>query len=203
MTICVSAKPNTTESRLNIPDVRSLPVTVRVRTAEGDVSLDPTGDGEWRADGICVTTRPDKSGDLAITLASPSQGIRSVALHWNGSTAAVQSVMNDQWERSYGDLAWRPVDCARRLPWYTLLNTVDGTQGIGVRTQPACFAAWIIDADGVTLDCDVRSGGVPVELGERELTVCHITARSGSADESAFEVGRALCQQMCPSPRLA
>src|SRR5204863_9411610 len=60
------------------------------------------------------------------------------------------------------------------------------------------------EADGITLTCDVRSGGAGVVLGaDAELHVCDVVARSGRADESPFAAVCAFCKMMCPSPRLA
>src|SRR5262249_33840487 len=55
---------------------------------------------------------------------------------------------------------------------------------------------------GLSLWADVRSGGVPVQLGERTLPVCDVVAREGHSGESAFAAIHAFCHAMCPSPRL-
>ena len=185
-------------SVLNIPDVLRPPASIRVVTDRGVLDLSAHGD-VWHGNGVRVTLKPEDDAGVAVMLAA-TVGVRSIELTWQGSTEAVERVLNDQWERSYGDLAWRAPDAARRLPWYALLKTPAGTHGIGVRTGPACFAAWRVRPDGLSLECDVRSGGVPVELGDRELNCCSVIMRSGDSGETAFQAARAFCRRMCSAP---
>ncbi|HET8648834.1 MAG TPA: hypothetical protein VFL95_02245, partial [Gemmatimonadales bacterium] len=49
---------------------------------------------------------------------------------------------------------------------------------------------------------DVRSGGVPLRLGQRTLAVCDVACREGRAGESAFAALHAFCKQLCSKPRL-
>lgn len=181
-------------------DVTRLPDAVSV-VADGRLtSATKSGADRWDANGVQVALAPS-SDALSVSLASAKLPVKQIRLRWNGNTSAWTAVLGDHWERAYGDLGWRTPDSFRVAPWYLLVATAAGTHGIGVRTQPSAFCHWTHDADGVTLTCDVRSGGVPVELGDRVLHVCDVVSRKGNAGESAFAAQVAFCRRMSPSPR--
>jgi len=187
-------------------DVARVPNAVTVITEEGRLSATGDGRGAWDATGAKGTTRVVTRVDGAasrVTL-SAAQDARPkwIELRWSGQTSAWQRVLGDQWERAYGDLRWRSPQAGRVSPWYLVMETPQGTHAVGVKTQPNAFCSWLFDTDGVVLLCDVRSGGVGVELGDRELHVCDVISRRGSQDESAFAALCAFCKQMCPKPRL-
>ena len=114
-------------------------------------------------------------------------------------------VLGDAWERSYGDLAWLPLDANRCMPWVCAVS--NGTDSIadfsgrrtscfGVRTLPAAFCMWQADEGGVTLTCDVRNGGTGVLLQGRTLKVCEIAMweyREMSAFLALSQFYRSLC----------
>lgn len=183
-------------------DVRRLPDSVTIVTERGSASPTKGPDGRWEADGSVVETaaKPDA---LLVSLSSANSAVKQIRLTWNGQTSAWQSVLGDHWERTYGDVGWGTPNPERTYPWYLLAQAGGATHAMGVRTQPAAFCGWRVSADGVSLVCDVRSGGVGVELGDRTLRVCEVIARQGDADESAFAATRAFCAMMCPKPRLA
>ena len=64
------------------------------------------------------------------------------------------------------------------------------------------MCSWNVDAAGISLWADVRSGGTSLQLGPRSLTVCDIMCRAGREGESAFAAIRTFCRQMCASPRI-
>jgi alpha-galactosidase len=183
-------------------DVRRPPDSVDVVTEDATTSATRGAGDRWEANGVVVLPVP-AADSLRLSLASPKTPVKQVRLTWSGSTAAWKTVLGDHWERSYGDLAWRTPDPKRTNPWYLLANTDAGAHAIGVCTQPSAFCGWTCDADGVHLTCDVRSGGVGVQLGERVLHVCDVTARRGQRDTSSFAALCAFCKMLCPKPRLA
>lgn len=63
-----------------------------------------------------------------------------------------------------------------------------------------CF--WTADYEGISLWLDVRSGGVPVQLGDRRLHAAEIVQEAGQIGQSAFSVTQALCKKMCSNARL-
>ena len=82
-------------------------------------------------------------------------------------------------------------------------NTGEGaTHGYGVKTGCASMASWSIDESGITLRLDVRSGGVGVMLGARELRAAEIVTYKGEGGESPFCEAQKFCIALCDSPRL-
>ncbi len=155
----------------------------------------------WAAAGMalrCVVG----AEELGLTLSAPKASVRRVHLRWAGKTAAETRVLGDAWERSYGDLAWLPMEPERVLPWYCVLETGGGTRGYGVRTGAGAFCFWQVDAEGISLWLDVRNGGNGVRLGERELRLAQVVEHSGTAGETAFRATQALCGRMAPEAPL-
>jgi alpha-galactosidase len=132
----------------------------------------------------------------AVTLAAPAAPVQRLHLRWKRRLAEDVLVLGDAWERSYGDLEWRPLQAERALPWYALLHTEGRTSGMGVKTGAASFAFWQIDARGISLWLDVRNGGNGVSLGNRRLEAATIVQCKGSSEESAFAVTQRLCRAM-------
>jgi alpha-galactosidase len=126
-----------------------------------------------------------------------------VRLRWKSSVPERWRILNDQWERSYGDLEWRGLLGERVLPWYFLAFDGQATHGYGVATGCKSFAFWQTDPAGISLWIDVRNGGGGVRLGERTLEAATVRVRRGSRDERAFESSRRFCRVLCDRPRLA
>src|SRR5437016_3387707 len=59
----------------------------------------------WGVSDVVVETLPTDRA-LAIRLRAPSSAVRRVRLIWNAVLPAAALILNDQWERGYGDLAW-------------------------------------------------------------------------------------------------
>ena len=102
-------------------------------------------------------------------------------------------ILDEQWERSYGDLEWRGMLGERVLPWYFLAFDGQATHGYGVATGAASFAFWQVDPAGISLWLDVRNGGGAVRLGERVLDAATVVTRRGPAGETAFEAAQRYC----------
>jgi alpha-galactosidase len=179
----------------------ALPDAVQAIGPDGPFPLS-TGDRQrWSAHGVDVmlTQRID---DLAVDLRSPEAELRTVVLIWKHNRASGGKFLGDQWERSYADLHWGPIDGARIMPWYFMEWNSGTVNGFGVRTGCNALCYWQVSADELRLTLDVRSGGTGVLLGERTLRAAEIVTRSGKEGESAFTAMRAFCRQMCPRPRL-
>ncbi len=136
-----------------------------------------------------------------ITLQSPQEAILRLRMRWRLPVPENLTFFGDAWERSYGDLAWRSLEPERILPWYFLATDGTSTSACGVRTGAAAFAFWQVDASGVSLWLDVRSGGCGVNLGDRTLEVASIH-RTFQAGVSAFTAAQHFCRELCPAPRL-
>ncbi|MFC4468601.1 hypothetical protein ACFPH6_29390 [Streptomyces xiangluensis] len=176
--------------------------------ADGDPrSATPAGPGRWTVPGAEVTARHQPDGGLELTLAAPGPpGLSKVALRWRhhpgGNRPAL--VLGDAWERSYGELQWRGIQPERPLPWYWLGTdpVVGTTAGFGVRTRAGALCCWTVDEDGTTLWLDVRSGGLPVLPGERELAAATVVGVAADAGTTPYAALQALCAAMSPDPLL-
>jgi len=155
----------------------------------------------WTAKGIVVRAEPQRTS-LLVGIEGPTATLSRVRLRWTARVPERWRILNDQWERSYGDLEWRGVLGERVLPWYFLASDGQATHGYGVATGCACFAFWQVDPDGISLWIDVRNGGEPVQLGERTLQAATIITHSGAIGESAFELAHHFCRALCKNPRL-
>ncbi|MDE3054045.1 MAG: hypothetical protein KGN74_04520 [Gemmatimonadota bacterium] len=179
-------------------DLGQPPDWVRAETASGAVPL-PAAAGSparFAGSGVEVTS---SAGRLALAASVP---VARLYFRWTADLSGTRLVMGDAWERGYGDLAWRGFEPDRVMPWYVAAFDGRRTDGYGVRTGAGAFCWWQLDPAGVTLCADVRSGGVPVQLGGRRLHICEVISRPGRDDESPFAALHAFCAAMCPAPRL-
>lgn len=181
----------------NFTDITQPPALVEVVLTNQTVTLASDRTGFWQGGGVEVAV--NSAG--VVTLKAPGTPVKKLHLHWAASFDTNALFLGDAWERAYGDLEWKPIAQAGVMPWYFLVTAGTTTDGYGVMTGPAALCYWKVDANGIDLWADVRSGTVGVELGERTLTVCTIAARPGRAGENAFAAAHAFCQQMCPHPR--
>ena len=138
-----------------------------------------------------------------VSIDCPSFPIQRLHLRWRRRLPDDVLVLGDAWERSYGDLEWRPLQPERVLPWYALLHAPAQTSGMGVKTGTASFAFWQVDASGISLWLDVRNGGSGVSLGKRTLEAAIIVQCKGAPDESAFTVTQRLCRAMAAGTAVA
>lgn len=182
-------------------DLLRPPDSIIVQTTEGDHRLRPGTDGRWQ-DGALTITLVQRPESLRVQLSSPAAAVERIWLRWHGSLDRVQLVLGDAWERGYGDLEWRGFVPDRVMPWYFATWDGDLTHVYGVRTGAGAFCFWLADPAGIGLCADVRSGGVGVQLGDRELAVCDVVCRPGRPNESPFGALHTACLQMCAHPRL-
>lgn len=187
----------------------ALPDSVHVTAGADDRprTATPSGSGRWTTPDAEVTLRQQPGGALSVALGAPGpQGLSKVALRWlhhpGGGRPAL--VLGDAWERSYGDLQWRGIQPERPLPWYWLgTDPATGTTaGLGVRTRAGALCCWTVDEDGTTLWLDVRSGGLPVLPGERELAAATVVGVAADGSVTPYTALRDLCSAMSPDPLL-
>ncbi|WP_156157968.1 hypothetical protein [Gordoniibacillus kamchatkensis] len=175
-------------------------VWVQTDEAEGWTEMTRSGD-VWEVAGAAVTVAPGEAG-TAVALEAPGASVRRVKLRWRQQLGAGVRILNDHWERSYGDLEWRGIVPERVLPWYWLAYDGVRTDGYGVRTGAVAFCFWQADETGISLWLDVRCGGVGVRLGGRRLEAATIVRRSGAESETPFAAAAALCRMLCDRPLL-
>ena len=183
-------------------DLLRPPDRIVVQTGSGDSVLTRDAAGRWSdGKGIAVSTALAGSA-LRISLSSPAIPVRRLHLRWRGPIPGSPAILGDAWERGYGDLEWRGWVPDRTMPWYFAVDDGTRTHAYGLRTGCAAFGSWQVDPHGISLLADVRSGGVPLALGERTLAVCDVVCHAGHPGENAFAALHAFCRQMCPAPLL-
>ena len=148
---------------------------------------------------VDFTAGPEQS---VISIESPTTSVQRIHLRWKHHLPADALALGDAWERSYGDLEWKPLQAERVLPWYAMLHAHGSTSGMGVKTGAASFAFWQADPSGISLWLDVRNGGNGVSLGSRRLQAATIVQCRGAAGESAFAVTQRLCRAMAQGTRV-
>jgi alpha-galactosidase len=156
----------------------------------------------WTAKGIAVEVEPRGNG-IPVRVEAADAPLMRVQLRWKANVPETWRILNDQWERSYGDLEWRGVIAERVLPWYFLAFDGQATHGYGVATGASSFAFWQVDPAGISLWIDVRNGGSGVRLGQRVLEAATIRVRRGTKEQSAFASAKSFCRVLCEHPRLA
>jgi alpha-galactosidase len=126
-----------------------------------------------------------------------------VTLEWTrkGRTTPAK-ILNDHWERTYGDVSWHTPVESELLPWYFMEHDGRSASGIGVKTGGASFCYWQVNNDRLTLSIDVRSGGNGVKLGERTLRAVEIVATASLPGESPFQTARRFAGMMCDHVRM-
>ncbi|HET9053889.1 MAG TPA: hypothetical protein VFM90_06945, partial [Cyclobacteriaceae bacterium] len=127
--------------------------------------------------------------------------VQEITLLWKIS-AKRTTVLNDHWERTYGDAAWHPPVADERFPWYFMETGEAGTSGMGVKTNAAAFCAWAFDAGNLTLTLDTRSGGNGVALNNRKLKAVELVAITRKGNETPFETAKRFMKLMCDKPRM-
>lgn len=157
--------------------------------------------GGFRAADIAVELQHE-GGGLTVRIGAPATELTHVRLRWLEPVDTAMLLLGDDWERSYGDLAWRCITPERAMPWYFATYHGAVTHAYGVKTGAAAMCFWQADPEGLTLWLDVSNGGSGVRLGERTLRAATVISRAGHADESPLEALHAFCSMLCDKPRL-
>lgn len=156
----------------------------------------------WTAKGIAVEAEPHGT-ELPVRVTAEAAPLLRIRLRWTAAVPENWRILNDHWERSYGDLEWRGMSGERVLPWYFLAFDGSRTHGYGVATGSACFAFWQVDTAGISLWLDVRNGGSGVRLGQRTLEAVRVRSLRGNAGEGGFAAAQRFCRALAEKPRLA
>jgi alpha-galactosidase len=181
------------------PDGPRLPARVHARSASGVIRLPQVRKGFYARDGIEVRI-VDLGPAHRVFVRAPSAALEEVRLEWAADLPS--RVLNDHWERTYGDVAWQKPNPNLILPWYFLEERNRSWAAFGVKTGASAFAHWRYTEGARHLTFDTRTGGIGVELGARELQLADIVVLAAKQDESAFSLQRRFTQLMCDAPRL-
>jgi alpha-galactosidase len=157
--------------------------------------------GSTRAAGVRVDFLPGAQ-QSQVSLESPTLPMQRIHLRWKARLPADVLALGDAWERSYGDLEWRPLQAERALPWYAMLHSKEQSAGMGVKTGAAAFAFWQVDPSGISLWLDLRNGANGVQLGDRKLQMATIVTHLGASGESAFTATQRLCRAMTEGTKI-
>ncbi|HZY36809.1 MAG TPA: hypothetical protein VFE53_09190 [Mucilaginibacter sp.] len=138
-----------------------------------------------------------------VAIRSPNVALKGVRLKWKYQLQASAKCLGDNWERIYGNAAWASPLADAKNPWYVLLNDGHQTSCFGVKTGCNSLCWWKLTFNELELTLDTHSGGVGVELGERELHAADIVTTESTSGETPFLTARRFCMLMCPSPILS
>jgi alpha-galactosidase len=161
-----------------------------------------TGTGEsWTYKDLIVELLI-RGDNIAVEIESPRSRLTAVTLRWKQKGRNNSRILNDHWERTYGDVSWHVPSEAEILPWYFLEHDGRSTIGIGVKTGAASFCFWQVGKEQLSLTMDTRSGGSAVQLAGRKLRAAEIVATKGDSDESPFQTARRFMKMMCDQVRM-
>jgi alpha-galactosidase len=155
----------------------------------------------WSYQDVIVTLiKTDNSIDVFIK--APKVEITSITLGWKSESRNNSKILNDHWERTYGDVSWhKPIE-TELLPWYFMEYHKSETFGFGVKTGGNTFCGWQINHNLLRLQIDTRSGGNGVQLGNRELLAASIVTIKNGIGESPFQTAKRFMTIMCTKARM-
>lgn len=151
---------------------------------EGIVQLNPTTDG------------------LQVTLLPSAKPIKAFQLCWDFDASAYTKILCDCWGVADGNLGWFALKPVHPAQWYFTLFGANGCFSVGVKTGCNSFCSWQIEADKITLTCDVRNGGGGVHLTE-PLDCCTVISATTQENESPQQHVKRFCRMMCDKPNVA
>lgn len=165
------------------------------------VPLKSEGKSSWRYNDLIVYLNygDDK---IAIQLQAPQSSVSGVTLRWKKNLKMNSVILNDHWERTYGDISWHQPLGTEILPWYFMEHNHSYTNGFGVKTAASSFCSWQVTGDHVSLHLNTTSGGSGVQLVERKLNAAEIVCVQSKHGESPFETARRFMEIMCSTPCL-
>lgn len=157
------------------------------------VSICVQSEGKWRKarDEVSVS-----NGVVSLKTSRASW----VRITWDVQFSGDALVLGDAWERSYGNLFWRPIGIAGYSPWYFSVREGGATRCIGVKTGSAALCVWRIERNSLSLLMDVRCGCLDTLFDGRGLVLAELVQTSGDGD--TWDVIHRFCGMMCPRPKL-
>jgi len=180
-------------------DISRLPNTAVALTENGSVSL-KRSQLSWQGEGIELSTTQGADG-FAVTLHTSRDAAMRIHLRWELEVPANLQYLGDDWERSYGNLAWRSMEPERVMPWYFLAFDGASTVATGVETAASTFCFWQVDPAGVSLWLDLRNGGRGLKLESRELRAASIVTKF-YPETKPFAAAKHFCHRLSTTPRL-
>jgi len=177
-----------------------LPDSVSIQTDKEWVSLQSTNQNVWRYKDVVVELK-SFSDIISVHVQSPGVSLKTVRLSWKYSFTKTAQLLGDHWERTYGDVQWKPVDSTAKMPWYVIQYDDNNTNCFGVKTGCNTICYWQASANDLNLSLDTKTGGDGVQLGNRTLHAADIITTKNEANENVFATTRRFCKMMCENPR--
>jgi alpha-galactosidase len=165
------------------------------------VTLTSKGKQEWIYQNVLVNVK-NSGSSIAIEIQAPKVSLSAVRLFWKLPMNDSSLILNDHWERTYGDISWHPSKATELLPWYFMEHNGNSTNGFGVKTGAASFCGWQIANEKLCLTLDILSGGNGVQLATRKLLAAEIVTIKNNFGETAFATARRFMKMMCANARL-
>ncbi len=165
------------------------------------VTLDPHGGSRWTYRELVVSVRK-RENSLSVEIEAPAVRLSAVTLHWKTESKASSSILNDHWERTYGDVSWHTPHASEILPWYFMEYSGGSTNGFGVKTGARSICFWEIREGMLSLTLDTRSGGNGVQLGSRKLLAAEIVITKSFPGETSFQATRRFVGTLCDKARM-
>ena len=184
-----------TKSLINFPD------EVTAILNNQNVKLGSKGKQIWSFKDLQVELKK-KQDVIVVEIQSPQSILSEITLHWKRPANSTSAIMNDAWERTYGDASWHKPSSSEILPWYFLEFNGKNTNGFGVKTGASAFCSWQVDNGELALSMDTRNGGNGVLLGDRKLIAAEIVTIKSLPGESSFKTLRRFTKKMCDKPRM-
>lgn len=157
--------------------------------------------GKWMYRDVVVNLI-NTGSSTSIEIQAPKVRLSAITLLWKVPAKGASRILNDHWERTYGDVSWhKPIE-TEILPWYFMEYTGKSTSGFGVKTGCNTFCSWKIGSDTLSLNLDTLSGGNGVELGDRKLKAAEIVSTKSQPGETPFQTSRRFMKIMCQKARM-
>ncbi len=165
------------------------------------VTLTSKGKQEWVYAGVVVNLK-NTGKSIAVEIHAPKVSLSAVNLFWKLPVKDTALILNDHWERTYGDISWHTSAATELLPWYFMEHNGDNTNGFGVKTGAASFCGWQMTGGKLCLTVDTLSGGNGVLLGDRKLAAAEIVTIKNNTGENAFATAKRFMKMMCAKARM-
>lgn len=179
----------------------SFPDNVLIRTIDGWIKLERYQSGIYTYKDTTIYLQ-HAGGSLEIFVTAPSVLLEGIRLHWKHFGTDKSILLGDHWERTYGDVSFKPFDINKKMPWYFLQSDNTKTICFGVKTGCKSICYWNADQNNLQLTLDTKSGGSGIKLGTRRLNAASIVVLKNREGENSFKTGKRFCKLMCNTPRL-
>lgn len=184
------------ESKLIFPD------KVFATLNEQKVELQKNRDNSWEFNNLKVSLKISKK-TMDVWVTAPNEILCDITLSWNTGSKLSSTILNDHWERTYGDVSWHKPNTTEIFPWYFMeITKKNEVNGFGVKTGANSFCFWQISDNGISLILDTRSGGNGVELENRNLLAAQIVTHKSNSSSNPFYELRSFLKKMCDKARM-